>query len=198
MKGKINIKYNPLIWLFVLCCTISFYGCETDQTVLRLEDPPKFVAETKVSPPVLKDASCEKPEPIVEKKIPKAAPPKPTSILMDIYFAFDKYNIRPKDATILRQNYQWFKANPGKKVRIEGHCDERGTVEYNLALGQKRADSAKAFLVNLGVDPNLIETVSYGKERPFDPRHNQEAWAKNRRAHFVQIQDEDEVKDDSR
>ncbi len=166
--------------------------------VLRYDDPPKFVAETKVTAPALKDASCEKPEPVVEKVVPKAVAPRPAVVLMDIYFAFDKYNIRPKDAAILRKNYEWFKANPGKKVRIEGHCDERGTVEYNLALGQKRADSAKAFLVSLGVSPELLETVSYGKEKPFDPRHNQEAWARNRRAHFVPIQDEDEIRDDSR
>ena len=72
-------------------------------------------------------------------------------------------------------------------MRVEGHCDERGTVEYNLALGQKRADAAKAYLVNLGVDGKFIETVSYGKERPVDPGHNEAAWAKNRRAHFLAL-----------
>jgi len=182
--------------LVIVLLTLSLLACESSQSFLRLEDPPKFVAETKVVPPDLKDASCEKPAPVVEKIVPKAAPPKPVVILMDIYFAFDKYNIRPKDAVILRKNLDWFKANPGKRVRIEGHCDERGTVEYNLALGQKRADSAKAFLVSLGVNPDLLETVSYGKERPFDPRHNQEAWARNRRAHFVPL-DAVEWKDDS-
>jgi len=188
----IFFKYCLIIVLF----TLSLSACESSQSFLRVEDPPKYVAETKVIPPDLKDASCEKPAPVVEKIVPKAAPAKPVVALMDIYFAFDKYNIRPKDAAILRRNLEWFKANPGKRVRIEGHCDERGTVEYNLALGQKRADSAKAFLVSLGVNPELLETVSYGKERPFDPRHNQEAWARNRRAHFLPL-DEGDLKDDS-
>jgi peptidoglycan-associated lipoprotein len=88
---------------------------------------------------------------------------------------------------MLKGNAAWFNANPGKKMRVEGHCDERGTVEYNLALGQKRADAAKAFIVNLGVDGKLIETVSYGKERPVDPGHNEAAWSKNRRAHFLAL-----------
>ena len=74
---------------------------------------------------------------------------------------------------------------PKLKIVIEGHCDERGTVEYNLALGEKRAMSAKSYLVNYGIEPSRISIVSYGKERPFDPGHNEEAWAKNRRAHFV-------------
>jgi peptidoglycan-associated lipoprotein len=120
----------------------------------------------------------------VKKEVPGVTPVVKAE-LKDIFFDFDKYNIRPGDAEILKNNLEWFKQNPGKKVRIEGHCDERGTVEYNLVLGQKRADSAKNYLINLGVDGKLLETVSYGKERPFDPGHNEEAWAKNRRAHFL-------------
>ena len=107
--------------------------------------------------------------------------------LADVYFDYDKYNIRPGDADILKKNYGMLASNAGK-VRIEGNCDERGTVEYNLALGQKRADAAKAYLVNLGVDGKRLETVSYGKEKPVDPGHNEEAWAKNRRDHFTSLQ----------
>jgi len=76
---------------------------------------------------------------------------------------------------------------PGQKARIEGHCDERGTTEYNLALGQRRADSTKAYLTNLGVDKALLETVSYGKEKPLCKEKNEECWAKNRRAHFEPV-----------
>jgi peptidoglycan-associated lipoprotein len=108
-------------------------------------------------------------------------------LLTDVYFDFDKYNIRPGDAEMLKKDYEWFKANPGKKARIEGNCDERGTIEYNLVLGQKRADSAKSFLINLGADGKLLETISYGKEKPVDPGHNEAAWAKNRRAHFTPL-----------
>lgn len=108
-------------------------------------------------------------------------------VLADVHFDFDKYNIRPGDAETLKKDYEWFKTNHGKKVRIEGNCDERGTIEYNLVLGQKRADSTKNFLVNLGADGKLIETVSYGKEKPIDPGHNEAAWAKNRRAHMTPL-----------
>ncbi|MEO0249564.1 MAG: peptidoglycan-associated lipoprotein Pal, partial [candidate division WOR-3 bacterium] len=107
--------------------------------------------------------------------------------LQDIHFDFDKYNIRPGDAEILKKNLDWFKANPGTTVRVEGNCDERGTVEYNLALGQKRADSAKNYLVGLGVDAKRLQTVSYGKERPLCTEHNEACWAKNRNAQFVPI-----------
>jgi len=108
-------------------------------------------------------------------------------MLKDINFDFDKYNIRPGDAEILKNNLGWFKANQGKRVRIEGNCDERGTVEYNVVLGQKRADSAKNYLVNLGVDTKLLDTISYGKERPVCTEKNEDCWAKNRRAHFAPL-----------
>jgi peptidoglycan-associated lipoprotein len=111
-------------------------------------------------------------------------PPAPAVSLQDINFDFDKYNIRSQDAETLKKDYEWFKQNPGQKARIEGHCDERGTTEYNLALGQRRADSTKTYLTNLGVDSALLETVSYGKEKPLCKEKNEECWAKNRRAHF--------------
>jgi peptidoglycan-associated lipoprotein len=75
--------------------------------------------------------------------------------------------------------------NPSVKIQIEGHCDERGTVEYNLALGERRANSAKRYLSSLGLTVNRVSTISYGKEKPLDPGHNEEAWAKNRRDHFI-------------
>ena len=77
------------------------------------------------------------------------------------------------------------KSNPSVMVKIEGHCDERGTIEYNLSLGEKRAKAAKDFLIDLGIDAGRISTISYGKERPVDPGHNEAAWAKNRRAAFT-------------
>ena len=109
------------------------------------------------------------------------------SVLQDVYFDFDRYNIRPGDAETLKEDYAWIRLNTGGKVRIEGNCDERGTVEYNLALGQKRADTAKAFLGQPGADTSRLDTVSYGKEKPVDQGHNEEAWAKNRRDHFTPI-----------
>jgi peptidoglycan-associated lipoprotein len=123
----------------------------------------------------------------VEQKSAAPAAPAPVVTLEDIRFDFDRYAVRPADVEILKKNYAWFQKNPGTKVKIEGNCDERGTVEYNLALGQKRADSAKNYLISLGVEAGLLETISYGKERPVDPGHNEEAWAKNRRDHFVSL-----------
>jgi peptidoglycan-associated lipoprotein len=107
--------------------------------------------------------------------------------LSDIHFDFDRYNIRPGDADILRKNADWFKNNSATKVRIEGNCDERGTIEYNLALGQRRADAAKNYLVGLGVEGSRLDTISYGKERPLCKEHNEACWAQNRRDAFVPL-----------
>lgn len=163
--------------LLIALITVALGGCGCFQQQMKGEtDAPKGPAAV-VAPeakPVIPVAQGTSPESVV--------------IMKSINFDFDKYNIRKNDAAILKENAAWFAANPGKKVKVEGHCDERGTVEYNLALGQKRADSAKNFLVNLGIDGRSIDTVSYGKEKPLDPGHNEAAWAKNRRAQFVLAQ----------
>jgi peptidoglycan-associated lipoprotein len=103
----------------------------------------------------------------------------------DIYFAYDSSALTPQAQDILRKKAAFLKANPNAKVTIEGHTDERGTNEYNLALGEARARSAKAFLVDLGIPAARMATISYGEERPVAKGANEEAWSKNRRAHFV-------------
>jgi peptidoglycan-associated lipoprotein len=108
-----------------------------------------------------------------------------TADLKDIHFDFDQYSIGQEDRKILSSHADYLLKNKMVKIVIEGNCDERGTTEYNLALGDRRAQEARKFLVNSGVDQKRIKTTSYGKERPFDPDHNEEAWAKNRRDHFV-------------
>lgn len=110
-----------------------------------------------------------------------------SSLLKDIHFDFDKYDIRPGDAAILKENAEILKKYPKVKIQIEGHCDERGTNEYNLALGERRANSTKNYLISLGISSERISTISYGEEKPLDPGHNEEAWAKNRRAHTIII-----------
>ncbi|HEV8267702.1 MAG TPA: peptidoglycan-associated lipoprotein Pal [Thermoanaerobaculia bacterium] len=105
--------------------------------------------------------------------------------LKDVFFDFDKADVRSDQRDALAGNADWLKKYPTVKFRIEGHCDERGTSQYNLALGDKRANSAKDYLISLGVEASRVETVSYGKERPFAPGHDESAWAQNRRAHFV-------------
>jgi peptidoglycan-associated lipoprotein len=108
-----------------------------------------------------------------------------SKLLKDIYFGYDKYEIRREDEEILKENAAFLKKNPKMKIQIEGHCDERGTAEYNLALGERRANHTKKYLVSLGIASDRISTISYGEERPLDPSNNEEAWAKNRRAHIV-------------
>lgn len=105
--------------------------------------------------------------------------------LKSIFFDFDQAVIREDQKEVMLQNAQWLKAHPQVRVRIEGNCDERGTAEYNLALGQRRAEAVKEFLEGLGIDAKRMQTISYGFERPLDPGHNEEAWAKNRRVDFT-------------
>ena len=108
-----------------------------------------------------------------------------SEMIKDIHFDFDKYSISPKDAEILKKNSALLIKYRAMNFQIEGHCDERGTDEYNLALAERRANSTMKYLISLGIEPSRISTISYGEERPLDPDHNEEAWTKNRRAHFV-------------
>ncbi len=103
----------------------------------------------------------------------------------DIHFDFDKSSIREDAKPILSGVADQLRKNKGLRLLIEGHCDERGTSEYNMALGDRRAESARTYLVSLGVPASAISTVSFGKEKPLDPGHSEAAWAKNRRDHFV-------------
>ena len=118
----------------------------------------------------------------------KPAPPSAfttVSQLEDIHFAFDRYEIRPGDAQVLGVTARWLKTNPTVLLLIEGHCDERGTGEYNMALGERRAQAAMKFLVAQGIEARRISTVSYGKERPQCADKNDRCWSANRRAHFL-------------
>jgi peptidoglycan-associated lipoprotein len=173
--------------LVAVVVALGFFlsACGCFQQAMRGETAP---------PPAPEQKAVAAPEQKQEMAVGKAeAAPAPAAAeaaaagLADIHFDFDRYNIRPGDADILKNNYAWFGSNSGK-VRVEGNCDERGTVEYNLVLGQKRADAAKGYLVSLGVDASRLDTISYGKEKPVDPGHDEAAWAKNRRDHFSPLQ----------
>ena len=107
------------------------------------------------------------------------------SPLRDVNFDFDRYDLRPDARAILKTNADWLKANSLARVEIEGHADERGTNEYNLALGIKRANSVKSYLIDSGISSNRLSTVSYGEELPLCKEQNEICWAKNRRAHFA-------------
>lgn len=104
-----------------------------------------------------------------------------------IHFDFDKYDIKKEAGEVLKEIADYLKANPEIRILIEGHCDERGTREYNLQLGMRRAESAKKYLVDLGIDEKRLETISYGKDKPLIDERNESAWAKNRRCEFKRI-----------
>lgn len=155
-----------LMGVFILA---FFWGCKSGTKIKPAEE---VVVEEEPAPP-----------PVEEKVVREE---KPVEIKLEpIYFDFDRYFIREDAKKTLNQNAKILKDNPAVKIRIEGNCDERGTAEYNLALGEKRAKSAKDYLVNLGIDPAKITIISYGKERPLYPGHNEDAWSKNRRDDFV-------------
>jgi peptidoglycan-associated lipoprotein len=132
-----------------------------------------------------KTAEAEKLEKLqAEERAQKEAAAKAAFENEKIYFDFDKSDLKAEAQAILKKKADWLREHPAYSLRIEGNCDERGTNEYNLALGDRRANAAKKFLVALGIDEARIITISYGEERPADPAHNEEAWAKNRRDEF--------------
>lgn len=105
--------------------------------------------------------------------------------LSDIHFDYNDYSVRPQDGEILHTNATWLQTNSGRRVQIEGHCDERGSEEYNIALGAKRAQAAKDYLQTLGIGSERMSTISYGKELPLCTDHTEDCWQQNRRDHFV-------------
>ena len=132
--------------------------------------------------------------PVTRPAIPAEAPvkPKPAAAvetgIKDIFFDFDNATIRRDQMPVLQQDFTYLKAHPQVKVTVEGYCDERGTEEYNLALGQRRAEAVKQDLVAEGIAADRINTISYGKDKPFAPGHDENAWRLNRRDHFAMAQ----------
>ncbi|WP_296717342.1 peptidoglycan-associated lipoprotein Pal [Erythrobacter sp.] len=148
-------------------------------------------APEQLPPPPAETAQTTQPTPQVQPTGPQVGSQQHFAAAVGssttVYFDTDRYNIDSQDAAALQAQAQYFARYPQVTFTIEGHADERGTREYNLALGERRADSAKNFLVSLGVDPNRISVVSYGKERPVALASNESAWAQNRRAASVII-----------
>ncbi|MBI3940271.1 MAG: peptidoglycan-associated lipoprotein Pal [Acidobacteria bacterium] len=105
-------------------------------------------------------------------------------LIRDVFFDFDQYSLSQEGREILQQNVTYLRQYPNASFVLEGHCDERGTSEYNLALGDRRVQAAKGYLVSLGISASRLETISYGEERPFAEGHDETAWALNRRVHF--------------
>ncbi|MCI0531930.1 MAG: peptidoglycan-associated lipoprotein Pal [candidate division Zixibacteria bacterium] len=145
---------------------------------------------TKVEPPVQQEPTTRT-ETTPDSQPPKSVEETPVSkgdiTFERIYFDFDKYNLKADAVKALNGNAKVLMDNSEVRIRIEGHCDERGTIEYNLALGEKRALAAKDYLVKLGVNGSRIEIITFGEERPADPNSSEMAWSKNRRDEFIVI-----------
>jgi peptidoglycan-associated lipoprotein len=181
--------FMTLFLVAIICAFVLPAGCAKKAVMKEEPAVEKEAAVEKQAPAQASEtAPAKAPE---EQKVGEAAmaaaaalADKEASQFVDIRFAFDRFDLRPEAREVLDKHAKWLKAHPEFNVRIEGNCDERGTAEYNMALGQRRAASAMKYLVDLGVGKNRLSTVSYGKERPLDPGHNEDAWAKNRRDHF--------------
>jgi peptidoglycan-associated lipoprotein len=150
-------------------------GCASRKKVTTAEVEPQPPTETTTPPPPTSETTT--PPPTTESTESVA--------LEDAFFDFDDFSLRPDAKSSLEKDAKYLEKNASTRVVIEGHCDERGSVEYNLALGEKRARAAHDYLVSYGIQGGRLTTISYGKERPFDPGHDESAWSKNRRAHVV-------------
>ena len=162
-------------WLILILALLLILPACAKKEVVPIQEEP---VEEVVSPPPLEDIEEPEEEPIeVEEEKP--------IVLEDIFFDFDKFNIRDEYKGKLASNADVLLAHPEIEFLVEGHCDERGTNEYNLALGEKRAKSVLDYYIAYGVDAKRLSMISYGEERHFDRSNNEEAWAKNRRAHMI-------------
>jgi peptidoglycan-associated lipoprotein len=183
----------PLV-LTVLAIAVAACGKKTPP-VARAVPPPSTTAAgspavtPRVPPPpeAVPDPAVVPPEPVREDSIASASLDdlNRNSPIKPVFFEYDSSEITSEGKGILDANAAALKKYPSWTITIEGHSDERGTAEYNLALGERRAVAARAYLVSLGIPGERLRTVSYGKEFPFDPGHDDAAWSKNRRAHFV-------------
>jgi len=191
--------------VFILLLVLTFMSVLTacaQKKVVQPQQPPAVTPqETKAKAPEV-PAQKKIPEERAEEKITEqqlakietkeVEVPKYTEekgVFEDIHFDFDKYDIRPDAKPILESLSDWLIKNKPSKLLIEGHCDERGTSEYNLALGDRRAKATRDYLVALGVSSGRIETISYGKEKPICMEATEECWQKNRRSHFIALKE---------
>jgi peptidoglycan-associated lipoprotein len=176
-----------LLGVIVLLSMFALWGCPKKSEVTAAPETPKEAApaaetvkeapkETGAAKPSTKDEAAER-----ERAAAAAAG------LQPVYFDFDQSFIRNDARDVLKANADWLKANPKVKVRIEGNCDERGTKEYNQALGQRRATSAKKYLVDLGISAKRISLISYGKEKPVCGESTEGCWQKNRRDDLIAV-----------
>ena len=160
-----------------LVLAVALLGCGSRAKNVKTENvlpAPAVAAEEQVSPQAITESELEN---LKNKAQAEGA-------LNPIYFDFDNYNLKPNSETTLNNTAAWLTKNPTVKITIEGNCDERGTIEYNVALGERRANSAKLYLIKLGVTADRLSITSYGKEKPICTEKNESCWWKNRRDDF--------------
>jgi peptidoglycan-associated lipoprotein len=202
-----------LVLVSLSILTVAVAGCAKRPALTQVSAPPPSGASTSAAsqtvvapapaapatPPAAPAPAAQAPAPapappaVASAPTPATAPaPRPApaafearSELRMIHFDFDKADIRPGDAKILDANARWLRDNPKQVILIEGHCDERGTNEYNLALGERRARATMNYLVGRGIQAGRISTISYGEERPLCTEHDERCWSRNRRAQFL-------------
>ena len=161
--------------MFLLVAALALGACES-----QMADKGSATGGAIVAPPPVTGAGAG---PVSRSGAPRPGSQEEFTVAVGdrVFFDFDRYDLRPDARATLEKQAAWLKIYPRVTITVEGHCDERGTREYNLALGERRATSAKNYLIALGVTANRIDTISYGKERPMDPRPNDEAQSRNRR-----------------
>jgi len=176
--------------VLILIAVVGFFGC-AKRPALTQASAPAPTAAMAPPPPAAAAPAQEAPAASPPAPIAAAAPTPPApkdfadeAALKDIHFDFDRSNIRADAATTLDSHVEWLRSHANMIVLVEGHCDERGTNEYNLALGERRTRAAINYLIARGIASDRFTSVSYGEERPLCTEHNEECWAKNRRAHF--------------
>jgi peptidoglycan-associated lipoprotein len=167
-------------------------GCGKKKQPTTMPAPAPVVPPAVTAPPPAPPQPVEEPTPVPQPAIEEDAiggrsldDLNRDSPLKPAFFDLDSAELDADGQATVQANAELLKKYPTWSITIEGHCDERGTAEYNLALGERRAVAVRTYLVSLGISPDRLRTVSYGKEFPFDPGHTEEAWSKNRRAHFV-------------
>jgi len=185
------IKTRTMLYAFpVLMGILLLSSCnrKVETATVKSETPPAPAAPAPTpAPPPPAEAVPPPPPPAVSEPGPAPVAMGVPAELRDTYFDFDKSAIRDDAKQALVDDAKLLKAHPDMKVKVEGHCDERGTVEYNLALGNRRAQAVKRYLSDLGIDVSRISTISYGKEKPFCTEHNETCFQKNRRGHFLNL-----------
>jgi len=195
-------KKGLVVLVLILCLGLLLTGCpkktvvkeepsmKAQEAVAEREKAAKLAAEKEAARIREEEAKKAKEQEFAKSLVAKKEPGIAgevfeSRLLKDIHFDFDRYDIRSGDTEILKENAALLMNYPKVKIQVEGHCDERGTNEYNLALGERRANAAKRYLLSLGISSDRISSISYGEEKPLDAGHNEEAWAKNRRGHFI-------------